>query len=104
ITKWSRCTSAVSSSPFSAVLSYPIGQFVLGDTPIGERQYFGDDFCVRGSQIVPIHAEERDHGEKANAFVPVPIWVVLHQAEAIRGSQRRDVGFLRVVPLLLGPG
>jgi hypothetical protein len=38
------------------------------------------------------------------SFVPVPVRVVLHQAEAVGGRQSRDVGFLCVVPLLSGPG
>ena len=91
------------SASLGAVLSYPGGKVFLRDAPIGKRQHFGHDFGIRGPQRSTIQAEECHDGEKADAFVSVPVRMVPDQAEAVSSRQGRKVRFVYVVPLLLRP-
>ena len=58
-------------------------------------------FDIGGFENMTVYAEERDHRQKADTFVSVPVRVVLHQAEAVGCSQHCNVRLLAVVPLLL---
>lgn len=88
------------SPSLGTMLSDPIGKIFLVHSSIGQRHHLSNDFGIAGFEIVTVQAEERDHSQKADAFVSVPVGMVRHEAEAVGGCQSREVDLFSVVPLL----
>ncbi len=85
------------------MLPNPISESFFGDSAISQRQNLGDYLSFGSRKVVIVHAQERDHSEEADTFVPIAVWVVLHETESIGRGKRRDVRAVRVLPLLSRP-
>src|SRR5881296_1116421 len=82
------------------VRAYPLRELPLAAPPVRHRQHGLHHFFLRRLQPVTVQLHEDRHGQERDPLVAIPVRVIVRQAPAVRGGQRRHIRGRLVVPLV----
>src|SRR5437667_143002 len=80
------------------VRAYPLRELPLAAPPVRHRQHGLHHFFLRRLQPVTDQLHEDRHGQERDPLVAIPVRVIVRQALAVRGGQRRHIRGRLVVP------